>query len=119
MSKRLIEQRIRADFGKGKAIVVLGSRQVGKTPLLGQLVAGQEKVLSFNCVNADDREELNKGKATALKAWWAYCPLSALQRCFRQVLPPSQSYGDMSRRNGLRLGALGLSASGIPESAFP
>ena len=68
MLKRLIEQRIRADFGKGKAIVILGPRQVGKTTLLGQLVADQEKVVTFNCDNADDREELNKGTATALKA---------------------------------------------------
>lgn len=68
MLKRQIEQRIRADFGKGKAILILGPRQVGKTTLLEQLAAGQKGVVSFNCDNADDREDLNKGSSAALKA---------------------------------------------------
>lgn len=36
--------------------------------LLGQLVAGQDKVISFNCDNADDREDLSRGTSTALRA---------------------------------------------------
>ena len=68
MIRRQIEEQIRDDFGKGKAIVVLGPRQVGKTTLLNQLTAGESGVLSFNCDNSDDRAELAKGNATALKA---------------------------------------------------
>lgn len=68
MITRLVEQQILEDFGKGKAVVVLGPRQVGKTTLLDQLVAGREGVLAFNCDNADDRAELNQGNATALEA---------------------------------------------------
>ena len=68
MVKRQIEEQIRNDFGKGKAIVVLGPRQVGKTTLLNQLTAGMSGVLAFNCDNSDDRAELAKGNATALKA---------------------------------------------------
>lgn len=68
MIKRQIEERIRDDFGKGKAIVVLGPRQVGKTTLLNQLVAGAEGVLAFNCDNSDDREELARRNVTALKS---------------------------------------------------
>lgn len=66
--KRKIEQQIRDDFGKGKAIVILGPRQVGKTTLLNQLVAGESGVLFFNCDNGDDREELSKRNTTALKS---------------------------------------------------
>ena len=46
MIKRDIEDRIRSDFGKGKVVLVLGARQVGKTTLLDQLASGVEKVAS-------------------------------------------------------------------------
>ena len=46
MVKRQIEEQIRNDFGKGKAIVVLGPRQVGKTTLLNQLTAGMSGVFA-------------------------------------------------------------------------
>lgn len=68
MIKRAIEEKIRADFGKGKIVLVLGARQVGKTTLLEQLAKGAERPLFLNCDNADDRELLSKGNATALAA---------------------------------------------------
>ena len=60
MIKRAIEDKIRADFGKGKAIVILGPRQVGKTTLLNQLADGFGKKIFLNCDNADDRADLEK-----------------------------------------------------------
>jgi len=37
MIKRLIEEKIREDAGRGKVALILGPRQVGKTTLLEQL----------------------------------------------------------------------------------
>ena len=68
MVTRQIEEPIRRDFGKGKAIVILGPRQVGKTTLLNQLVQGREDAQMFNCDNADDRAQLSSDSTTALKA---------------------------------------------------
>lgn len=68
MIKRAIEDKIRADFGKGKAIVILGPRQVGKTTLLNQLADGFGKKIFLNCDNADDRADLEKESVSALKS---------------------------------------------------
>ena len=68
MIKRSIEEKIRADFGKGKVILVLGARQVGKTTLLEQLAKGAQRPLSLNCDNADDRETLSRPSTTGLAA---------------------------------------------------
>ena len=56
MIKRQIEDAIRSDFGKGKIVLVLGARQVGKTTLLSQLSEGAQRPLLLNCDNADDNE---------------------------------------------------------------
>ena len=66
MVKRQIEDAIRSDFGKGKIILVLGARQVGKTTLLTQLSEGAQRPLMLNCDNADDREVLSGGTTTRL-----------------------------------------------------
>ena len=66
MIKRDIESRIRSDFGKGKVVLVLGARQVRKTTLLDQLAAGVEKVVRFNCDNADERQRLSNPNTTQL-----------------------------------------------------
>lgn len=65
MIERRIKQRIIGDFGKGKAVVILGPRQVGKTTLLTQF--DRENALSFNCDNVDDCEDLSKSNTTALR----------------------------------------------------
>lgn len=67
MVKRSIEALIRDDFGKGKAIVILGARQVGKTTLLNALASGRDGVLTFNCDNADDRDVLNRDTVAGLR----------------------------------------------------
>jgi len=66
MIPRMIEKNIRADFGKGKAILVLGARQVGKTTLLGQLAAGVPHVVRLDCDNSDDRTLLENPTTTRL-----------------------------------------------------
>ena len=68
MIKRLIEDKIRGDFGKGKIVLVLGARQVGKTTLLGQLAKVAQRPLMLNCDNADDREVLTNANTTSLRS---------------------------------------------------
>ena len=48
MIKREIEDKIRGKLGKGKAIVIYGARQVGKTTLLHQIFDDAEDVLWLN-----------------------------------------------------------------------
>lgn len=70
MIHRLIEQSLQADFGCGKAIVVTGARQVGKTTLVEQIAAAsQKRVLHLNCDNIDDRMELEGKSGTELRAF--------------------------------------------------
>lgn len=66
MIKRAIEEKIRADFGKGKVVLVLGARQVGKTTLLRQLSEDATRPLLLNCDNPDDRELLSHASTTSL-----------------------------------------------------
>ena len=66
MIKRDIEAKIQSDFGKGKVVLVLGARQVGKTTLLNQLAENVERVVRINCDNADERERLSNPNTTQL-----------------------------------------------------
>ena len=66
MIPRAIENSIRADFGKGKAVVVLGARQVGKTTLLGRLAEGARHAVVLDCDNPDDRAWLAQPDKTRL-----------------------------------------------------
>lgn len=50
MIKRLLEQEITSRLFKGKAIILLGPRQVGKTTLIQQLLAGKDYLF----LNGDD-----------------------------------------------------------------
>ena len=68
MINRMIEPLIRQDFGKGKVVLVLGARQVGKTTLLQQLSAGAQKSIMLNCDNADDLALLANPTTTSLAA---------------------------------------------------
>lgn len=67
MIEREISQQIKNDFNKGKIIVVLGARQVGKTTLLDNLLKDKEDVLMLNCDNYDDRADLENKTSTELK----------------------------------------------------
>lgn len=67
MIHRIAEQLIKNDFSKGKAIVVMGARQVGKTTLLEHLV-DTDDCLMLNCDNHDDRADLEDKSSTELRS---------------------------------------------------
>ncbi|WP_251623498.1 ATP-binding protein [Odoribacter lunatus] len=67
MIKRLITNSILSDYKRGKVIVLLGARQVGKTTLLSDLRKKTEKVFSLNCDNLDDILVLEKKTSTELQ----------------------------------------------------
>ena len=59
MITRTLQARIEQKLFKGKAIVVVGARQVGKTTLFNEVLRGRpEKILRLNLDEADARELL-------------------------------------------------------------
>ena len=64
MIERLVTGNILNDYKKGKVIILLGPRQVGKTTLLEKLKEGNKNVLSINCDDRDDARLL-EGKSSA------------------------------------------------------
>lgn len=68
MITRVLQQRIEANLFKGKAIVVIGARQVGKSTLFQQIVEKRnEPTLSLNCDEPEVRELLGGMNLTELK----------------------------------------------------
>lgn len=67
MIHRTIEQLVENDFGRGKIIVLMGARQVGKTTLFDSVVSGSSNVLRLNCDNYDDRSDLENKTSTELR----------------------------------------------------
>lgn len=67
MIHRIIEQLIENDFSRGKIIVLMGARQVGKTTLFDSVVSGSSNVLRLNCDNYDDRSDLENKTSTELR----------------------------------------------------
>lgn len=65
---RLIQQNIENDFYKGKIILILGPRQVGKTTLLTQIIKIKENALLINCDNIDEKISLENRTTTELSA---------------------------------------------------
>ena len=68
MIHRTITANIESDYHKGKVIVVLGPRQVGKTTLL-QEIAIQHDAVFYNCDDEDVREMLSGASSTELSQW--------------------------------------------------
>ncbi len=67
--KRAIYQQIINNLFKGKAIIITGPRQVGKTTLLQVIMKESEsKVLYLNCDEPDIRPMLENASSTSLKA---------------------------------------------------
>jgi predicted AAA+ superfamily ATPase len=64
---REISEKIRRDYNKGKIIVVLGPRQVGKTTLFNQLIEKEKNVLKLNCDDYDDKIKLENKNSTQLR----------------------------------------------------
>ncbi|MBU0561325.1 MAG: ATP-binding protein [Bacteroidetes bacterium] len=69
MINRKITEEIKKRIGLGKAIVIIGARQVGKTTLLKSLVEGMSgRVLWLNGDESDIREIFSNITSTRLKA---------------------------------------------------
>ena len=56
---RQIRENILGNLFRGKAILIMGPRQCGKTTLLNSLIDSEESVLYLNC---DDLSDRNAGK---------------------------------------------------------
>ncbi len=68
MINRVIETNIRAKLADNKAIILIGSRQVGKTTLLKQIASTHFKnILWWNGDDADTRIELENANSTFIK----------------------------------------------------
>lgn len=68
MIVRTLQQRIEENLFKGKAIIVIGARQVGKSTLFRHIVGGRpEKVLSLNCDEPEVKEMLSGINTPELK----------------------------------------------------
>ncbi len=61
MYNRIISKQIEDKFFKGKAIIIVGPRQVGKTTLSLEILKkhNEENIVKFNCDNPSDRESLD------------------------------------------------------------
>lgn len=68
MIERLIVPKVQSQIGSGKAIVVMGARQVGKTTLLHSVMGNKENVLWLNGDDVDTRIVLDNPSSTRLKA---------------------------------------------------
>jgi hypothetical protein len=66
MIERFIQKTIAADFERGKVIVVMGARQVGKTTMIQQLPSNG-KTLLLNCDDAEDRAVIEDKSSAMLK----------------------------------------------------
>ena len=68
MITRTLQQRIEGNLFKGKAIIVIGARQVGKSTLLRQITEKlEEPVLMLNCDEPEVKELLAGMNLTELK----------------------------------------------------
>jgi len=62
MYNRVIKSHILAKFFSGRAIIIVGPRQVGKTTLSDEIIMEKKftkDVIKFNCDNPTDRKKLN------------------------------------------------------------
>lgn len=67
MIQRQISGRVQGKLGKGKAIVLLGARQVGKSTMLKQLFQDRKDVLWLDAEDFDIRTLFEKPTSTRLK----------------------------------------------------
>ena len=70
MIKRILQNRIETCFFKGKAVIIYGARQVGKTTLIKEIQKEytDSDSLYMNCDEPDFRENLTEVTSTELKA---------------------------------------------------
>ncbi|MDP3358334.1 MAG: ATP-binding protein [Lutibacter sp.] len=72
MIERILEKTIKSQLNKGKAIILLGARQVGKTTLLKTLFGNAPDVLWLNGDELDVQALFETISATRLKAIFGY-----------------------------------------------
>ena len=68
MIKRLIETNITAKLNKGKAIIILGQRQVGKTTILKTVFTNSSELLWLNGDELDVQELFSNMSAARFSA---------------------------------------------------
>lgn len=68
MITRLLEQEIRSKAGCGKAIILLGARQVGKTTLLKKIFADKPRILWLNADEYDIQAMFDTPSSSSFKA---------------------------------------------------
>lgn len=68
MVERIIKEILNSKIGTGKAIILMGARQVGKTTLLRELFSRQDGVLWLNGDEPDIRDIFEKISSTRLKS---------------------------------------------------
>ncbi|MBK8920917.1 MAG: ATP-binding protein [Saprospirales bacterium] len=69
MIARLLKPIVLEKIGQGKAIIIIGPRQVGKSTLLAEIARESgKKVLFLDCDEHDDRQLLIDATSTALRA---------------------------------------------------
>ena len=84
MVERLLKEQINKRLYRGKVIIVVGPRQVGKTTLLRMLVEGiGRKVLLWNCDEPDVRQRLSEPTSTELGAATANADLILIDEAQR------------------------------------
>lgn len=71
MIKRELQRKIEEQLFKGKAVIVLGARQTGKTTLLKSIVQDKENVLWLNADEQDTIALFENASSTRLKAIFA------------------------------------------------
>ncbi|WP_417610674.1 ATP-binding protein [Owenweeksia hongkongensis] len=71
MIERLLASIVQNKLGKGKAIILFGARQTGKTTLLRTLFSGTEKVLWLNGDDPDTHTIFQSASATQLQIYFS------------------------------------------------
>ena len=70
--KRDLKLILDSNIGKGKVLLLIGPRQVGKTTLLKQMIksfSAEKKVQFWNCDESDIRQFLSDGNLAKLKSF--------------------------------------------------
>jgi len=68
MINRVLEKTIQADFFKGKAILILGTRQVGKTTLLKKIAKNKKNTFWLNADNIEVQSLFKNASSSRLKS---------------------------------------------------
>ncbi len=83
MIKRAINNRIQEKLGKGKAILLFGPRQTGKTTLLHQILDDKQNVMWLNGDEADVQQLFGNASSIRLKSVFGDCNTVVLDEAQR------------------------------------